>query len=407
MLWWIPLSWFERPITTPPESAQELNALRVTVQVPVYNEDEHALRACLDSLLRQTRLPNRVAVVDDGSLCTGRETPYRATRDWFIEACAEAGFEATWDRTENQGKRHAQMHVLADDDGDIFVTLDSDSILDARAIEEGLKPFADPRVKSVAGSILVLNSRRNALTAMISILYVPFTRGFRAAQSVLHSVMVNSGTLAFYSADVIRKHADSYPHEQFAGRQMQMNDDSMMTLYALWEGRTVHQPSSFAFTLVPETWAHYRKQAMRWMRGTFIRTLWWLRYMPLTRPPFWMALFEITQLFLALVFGGIIVWTLITRPESGSIIVSAVVVTLILNYLIALRYFSVDRSDESLRFRLLVFALAPVAAVWRFFVLRPMQFYAIVTCRRVSQWGTRTAIEVRLDAGSDTAGAQR
>ncbi len=398
MLWWIPVSWLEHPIGLQDSAVQYVGRLRVTVQVPVYNEDEDALRGCLDSVLRQTRLPDRIAVVDDGSIYTGSDPagPYARTFHWFASTCCSAGVDGTWARTQNQGKRHAQMHALTDDDADIFVTLDSDSLLDARAIEEGLKPFADPRVKSVAGSVLVLNSRSNALTALISILYVPFTRGFRAAQSPLHSVMINSGTLAFYRADTVRKHAASYPHEQFAGQEMQMNDDSMLTFYALLEGRTVHQPSSFAFTLVPESWPHYRKQALRWMRGTFIRTLWWIRYMRLNRPPFWMALSEVGQLFLALIFGGIIAWTLITRPGTLAIIGSAIVVTLILNYLIALRFFTVSRTDESRRFRLLVFALAPVAAVWRFLVLRPMQLYAIATCRRVSQWGTRTTIEVHL-----------
>lgn len=396
LLWWVPVSWFERPIRVPAGARSVVESLRITVQVPVYNEDERALRACLESLLTQSRLPGRIAVVDDGSKADADGgIPYRTTRDWLAERGRALGIDVTWSRTVNRGKRHAQMHALTDDDADVFVTLDSDSVLDSRALEEGVKPFADTRVMSVAGSILVLNSRSNALTALISILYVPFTRGFRSAQSILGSVTVNSGTLAFYRAQVVRKHADAYPRERFAGREMQMNDDSMLTMYALLEGRTVHQPSSFAFTLVPETWTHYRKQALRWMRGTFIRTLWWLRYMPLSRPPFWMALAEISQLVLALLFGTIIVWSVIAQPAAGRLVVSAIFVALLMNYLIALRFFSVARSDESTAFRLLVFALAPVAGMWRLLVLRPMQLYAIATCRRVSSWGTRDDVEVR------------
>ncbi len=63
---------------------------------------------------------------------------------------------------------------------------------------EGLKPFADPAVQSVAGQVLVLNHDTNGLTRLITLLYLPFTRGLRSAQSVLRRVTINSGTLAFY-----------------------------------------------------------------------------------------------------------------------------------------------------------------------------------------------------------------
>ncbi|MFD4789312.1 hypothetical protein ACFWN1_20095 [Streptomyces sp. NPDC058459] len=63
---------------------------------------------------------------------------------------------------------------------------------------------------------------------------------------------------------------------------MQMNDDSLMTFYGLLDGDTVRQPSSICFTLVPVTVRHYLNQQFRWMRGTFVRTFWWFRYLPLT-----------------------------------------------------------------------------------------------------------------------------
>ncbi|MGR6998295.1 glycosyltransferase [Yinghuangia aomiensis] len=147
----------------------------------------------------------RVRVVDDGSVCPdGTPMDYADVRAELFERAAAIGVEVTWDRTVNRGKRHAQMHVLGDDDADIFVTLDSDSVLDAEAVGEGLKPFADPKVQSVAGQVIVLNHDANALTRLINLLYLPFTRGLRSAQSVLRRVTINSGTLAFYRAGVVR-----------------------------------------------------------------------------------------------------------------------------------------------------------------------------------------------------------
>ncbi|MFD4789311.1 glycosyltransferase [Streptomyces sp. NPDC058459] len=177
LLWWVPLAWKEKPFTVTPHQQHQLDALMVAVQVPVYNKDEEALRLCLHSLFEQTRRPDRVQVVDDGSMdrASGRLVTCDAVREWFTARAAECGIEATWTRTVNRGKRHAQMEILADDPADIFVTLDSDSVLDRRAADEGLKPFADPKVKSVAGMVVVLNSRDNLLTFMTSMLYLPFT----------------------------------------------------------------------------------------------------------------------------------------------------------------------------------------------------------------------------------------
>jgi hyaluronan synthase len=363
LLWWIPLSWMEKPATITDRQQRQLNELVVTVQVPVYNEDEPALRACLQSVFDQTRPVDRIRVVDDGSIDkpTGTLITYDATKTWFLNEVAIRGIHGTWDRTVNRGKRHAQMHVLADDPGDVFVTLDSDSILDREAVAEGLKPFRDPKVKSVAGCVIVLNSRTNLLTRMLCMLYTPFTRGFRSAQSVLKRVMVNSGTLAFYRADIVRQHAGIYENEQFLGRPMQMNDDSMLTMYAMLAGDTVHQPSSIVFTLVPETWKHYRNQSMRWMRGTFVRTFWWMKYMPLTGAGFWMPVFELLQLLLSVVIPV----ALIANPEQRAHLVSlgwsVALVALAMNWLIGLRFFMVARDDEPTSFHIWLVILAPLA----------------------------------------------
>lgn len=83
---------------------------------------------------------------------------------------------------------------------------------------------------------------------MTCLLYLPFTRGLRSAQSVMRRVTINSGTLALYRADVVRQNAGAYENEHFWGRPMQMNDDSMLTFYALLRGDTVHQPSALVFT---------------------------------------------------------------------------------------------------------------------------------------------------------------
>ncbi|GAA1664314.1 hyaluronan synthase HasA [Nonomuraea maheshkhaliensis] len=400
LLWWLPLSWMERPIKVPPDARERIDALRVTVQIPVYNEDPEALRACLRSVLTQSRPVNRVRVVDDGSAFAGEPVRYDdVRRDFECEAMLR-GIETTWDRTGNRGKRFAQMHVLAEDDGDVFLTLDSDSVLDRHAVREGLAPFADPRVRSVAGHVLVLNRTAGLLTRLTGVLYLPFTSGLRSAQSVLRRVTMNSGALAFYRADVVRACAGAYENERFRGRPTQMNDDSMLTFYASLSGHTVHQPSSMVFTLAPERLGHYAKQQLRWMRGTAVRHLWWLRYQPLTGPVFWTTVAEYLHLLLALAVPVVLVADPAYRGRLGELALAAAQAGAAMNYLMALRLFTVRRSDESAGARLLAFALAPLASVWRSLVLRPMYVYALLTCRRVNRWGTRGSVEVSLGAAA-------
>ena len=46
---------------------------------------------------------------------------------------------------------------------------------------------------------------------------------------------------------------------------------------------------------------------------------------------------------------------------------------------------------------------APLAGLWRMFVLRPMHLYAMVTCWKVSDWGTRgDGVEVPAAEPADT-----
>ncbi|MGR6998296.1 glycosyltransferase [Yinghuangia aomiensis] len=105
---------------------------------------------------------------------------------------------------------------------------------------------------------------------------------------------------------------------------MQMNDDSMLTFYALLAGDTVHQPSSLVFTLAPERFRHYMRQQMRWMRGTTVRHLWWLRYMPANGVVFWSTVGE----YLHLVLGITIPAVLLAVPEYRAHLGTIAVLTL-------------------------------------------------------------------------------
>jgi hyaluronan synthase len=407
----------ERPKRCTPRQGRQLDAMRAEVLVPVYQEDVGYLRATLASLLAQTRLPDAVHVVDDGSTID-----YAEVRAWFEQAAAAAGVEVTWQRQANAGKRHAQgAGVRVSPNARVYITVDSDADLDPRAIEELLIPLVDPRVQSVAGIVLAANNRGPArpdfvrpegsptrkarreakwahrrrladwrgsqlLCRITDLYYVTGQLTDRSALSAAGSVLVNSGVLAAYRAEIIRDNLDGYLSETIAGRPVTFSDDSMLTLYALLRGKTVQQPSAVVYTAMPERVDHAVRQYLRWMRGSTIRSLWRLRYLEPARVAYWLHLMRWMQMAVATV---VFAYLFIAQPAVGHAPPWTVALApILIGYAQGLRYLTVRRPDETLRSQLATWALAPLAVLWAWTVLRSVRWYAMATCLKTG-WGTR------------------
>lgn len=247
----------------------------------------------------------------------------------------------------------------------------------------------------MAAVILTTNVGTNLLTRMMDLICVTLQLGDRSALSTAGSVMVNCGGCALYRGDVLRANVRTYLTETLFGRPVHMSDDSLLTLFALERGFAVQQPSAFAFTLMPENLRHHTKQQLRWMRGSFIRSWWRFKYLPMTHPAYWMHAVKwvmyiaVTAVFLALLLSGVLF--------DPGVFGWALVVTIGVQFATSARYLSVWRSDQGLGQRWLVYLTAPLAALWSWFVLRAMRWYAMATFRDVS-WGTRKQIEVAVTA---------
>jgi hyaluronan synthase len=390
------LCFAERPYRATAAQMASLDLLSLVVNVPVYNEDPAALKECLRSLLTQTRKPALIHVVDDGS-----KISYAETESWFRVEAARYGVTAAWDRQPNAGKRHAQGRTIETfTRADIVLTVDSDAILDPDAVREGLKPFVNPRIHSVAGIIMVANRSVNLLTRMTDLWFVIGQTVDRSAFSVARGVLVNSGALAFYRGELLRKYKDGYLAERFFGRRVEFSDDSLLTIYALVEGQAVQQPTSFAFTLMPERYSHHRRQYIRWMRGAFIRSFWRFRYLSLTSVAYWLHLLSWVQMFLAtFTFAVLFVWTPIHVPQ---VIPIFLMIPLLVGYGQGLRYFIIRRSDMTFGAQLRMWLLTPVVSLYSFFILRFIRFYSIATCLKTG-WGTRQNVEVPMHPGEMVA----
>ena len=364
-------------------------AHRVAVLVPLYNEDPDVVVRMLSALLHQSAPPAEIHVVDDGST----QGAYVEERDWFIRQAALTGIYASWQRTPNEGKRHAQVHGFRKiRDADLFVTVDSDSMLDAEALHEIVQPFSDPRVMSVAGVILAINNRENLLARVTDVIFVGQQLIDRSFMSQLGSVMVNSGGLAAYRCSILAENIDTYLSESYLGRHVEFSDDSLLTLFALLHGRTVQQPSAFAFAWMPDRWSHHYRQQERWFRGSFIRGLWRIRFLPVLSWGWWRQATGWMQIWLVI---SVFVYLLLWRPLvlGGGVPPTVVLVPLAIGLAQGSRYISVWRSDTTGPQRYASLLLSPVATLWSALILRPLRVWGMVTSAKMG-WNTRQQVEV-------------
>jgi hyaluronan synthase len=371
----------------------------VIVCMSAFNEDKDILASCLYSQLYQSRLPNIISVTDDGST----QVDYTDLVDWFADIARQVGVAFIWTRTDNHGKRHGQTTALkeavaAGHKPTHIITIDSDCVGDPDSNRQVLLPFDDPKVKSVAGIVLASNNQVNLLARFTDVLFVTQQFIDRSAMSTVGCVLVNSGGLAAYEAAVFLDNEEAYLNETFGTMPVRFSDDSMACLFALMSdkgrGKTVQQPSAFTFTAMPDNFGHHRRQQDRWWKGSFIRSWWRLKYLPILSWGYARQFFGWVQTLMTL---EITLTLLVIDPifMHQAIPWQIAIIPFVAGYGLALRYWTYRRSDMSLGSHLLNYLLTGVAVMWSLSFMRFGRFYSMATVRVNKGWGTRKKVEVK------------
>jgi hyaluronan synthase len=366
---------------------------RVGLVMPLHNEDPALAVAAVRSMLCQSRPLDRLHVVDDGSAdATAVDAVEAVLRDQTV--CAE------WQVTrlaENVGKRNAMaVGFRAGVDLDVVVCVDSDTVLDPRAVEEGLVPFVAPDVTAVAGLVTALNWRRNLLTRLIDLRYVSAFLSERAAYSCFGAVLCCCGSLSLYRGALIRANLDDFVDQRFLGQVATYGDDRRLTNYALRAGRVVLAPAARARTAVPERLGHYLRQQIRWNKSFVRESTWVLGTFPLGHPAFWLTLAEVVGW---LVVGTLTLLAVAVAPlmaDTTSLAVFAIL-TALAAYARNAAYLGDRRDGADFRDVALVFLLAPLYGVIHVVLLLPLRFISLLTLSRTG-WGTRSRVEVTWGA---------
>ncbi len=407
------LATFDRPKRVTPKQAAQLAKLKVVAVVPLYNEDVDAVIATIRGLLAQTRQLDAIFVRDDGS----NKVDYLPTELWAIEAANEANIPLVWVRDLNRGKRatHVAASLRFAGWADAYLTIDSDSVLSPDALENLLMPLADPKVMSVAGVFFTYNLN-GPIARGVDLICTASQLTDRSATSALGSVLVNSGGISLYRAAVLDDCRHGYANEEFFGRRVEFSDDSYLTLQALIRGKTVQQSNAFAFCVMPEKMSNHRRQFLRWLRGSFIRSFWRFKYLPMHRIAYWLHLVKWIQtvgstiivgsLFVVKPVADAIAWARGGDTDAlvadGKLLLTALAGLIVFGYLQLLRIFTVRRSDQSRAAQLgWYLLLGPVTTLWQWSVLRVWRLWAIASCMRF-KWGTRQTVEVSIGGDHET-----
>ncbi|GAB2628725.1 hypothetical protein Aab01nite_21570 [Paractinoplanes abujensis] len=219
---------------------------RVVAVVGVHEPDQADLRACLWSILEQSRVVvDEVHVVDDGSTRMPVQ-PFAHPR-------------VRWHRTEHGGRRSAQRYVLDrldPDDWDFVLAVDGACVLDEHAVDRQLREFAEPNVVATTAMVLMRNAGHNLLTRVVDLnTGTGVTRPTR--RSALRAVQINPGALTVYRADVL------FEHERLPRDPAADGDDQCLAMYPDLDGEVVPVPEAIAWTAAPVDVASAYRQLLR------------------------------------------------------------------------------------------------------------------------------------------------
>lgn len=247
----------------PVASVPDIDLPTCTVIVPAYNEGKQVwdtLMSLAESDYPKEKL--QLIAIDDGSKDD--------TWTWIKDAKEKLGDRLEiYKQPKNKGKRHALYRGFNIGTGDVFVTVDSDSIVNIDTLKLLVSPFVhNPQCGAVAGNIRVLNNKKATLPKMLDISFVLSFEFVRSAESNLNSVLCTPGALAAYRSTAVHNCLPQWINQTFMGVPSDIGEDRAMTNMILKQGKHVlFQKNAIAYTNVPEEYTGLYKMFIRWGRS--------------------------------------------------------------------------------------------------------------------------------------------
>ncbi|HMO62608.1 MAG TPA: glycosyltransferase family 2 protein [Ferruginibacter sp.] len=234
-----------------------------TVIVPAYNEG----RFVYDTLMSiaKSDYPShkiQLIAIDDGSKDD--------TWHWIEQAKEKLGaFLIIYRQPQNAGKREALYKGFKLATGEVFVTIDSDSVIETDTLRNLVSPFVmDQNCGAVAGNVKIHNQKKAIIPKMLNVSFA-FSFGFiRSAQSSMKTVLCTPGALSAYRREAVLNCLEEWANQTFLGVKTDIGEDRAMTNMILKQGyNSLFQRNALVYTNIPETYRTLRKMFTRWERS--------------------------------------------------------------------------------------------------------------------------------------------
>ncbi len=234
-----------------------------TVIVPAYNEGELVYKTLI-SLVESDYPKEKLQIIsiDDGSQDN--------TWQWMKRAKNELGDRVSiYQQPENKGKRHALYRGFKLGTGEVFITVDSDSIVKKDTLRIMTTPFVvNKDCGAVAGNVRVLNRDKALIPRMLNVSFAFSFEFIRSAQSALGSVLCTPGALSAYRREAVFTCLEEWITQTFMGQVSKIGEDRAMTNMILKQGyKVLFQRKAYVYTNTPERYKNLYKMFIRWERS--------------------------------------------------------------------------------------------------------------------------------------------
>ncbi len=236
----------------------------VTIVVPLFNEG----RSIYDTIVSFDRLDYpkdklAVIIVDDCSTDDSYE--------WACRGAAQYPFVTVMRNPHNMGKRKGINAAVRRATSEMIVSVDSDVLVDSRALRALMARFTAPDIAAVGGRIHVSNANENWLSRMQTIKYYFGQEHLKNLERSLESVMCLSGCLTAYRRHVLIELEPILEDRNILGIPIKYGEDRFLTRQIVKAGyRTLMTMDAMCFTKAPTKLRPYFNQQLRWKRSNIV-----------------------------------------------------------------------------------------------------------------------------------------
>lgn len=182
----------------------------------------------------------------------------------------------------HKGKRYAMytgFQVSIENNMDLVMTVDSDTVIDKNCLEYVKKSFNDIRIGGVTGNLDIYNN--NTVISYLSKLRYWFAFNIeRAFGSYYGGVLCLSGPISCYRTTIIKNVMDKWINQKFLGQPCTYGDDRHLTNQVLLSGyKTIYNPYIKGYTETPEEIMRFVKQQIRWTKSGYRELFWVFKFL--------------------------------------------------------------------------------------------------------------------------------